>query len=907
MMSTAHRSQWAASLAVVFALSAFGQDGAWTATTSGDWNDPFNWDGGTIPSGAANNAYFTNTIPGNVTVTLPAAPVEIGGLVFWTNAPPNVTPRIWTFTGGVFTNLSRITMPRPVSNNNTLVMGSRIESVDPSYSLTILGSTSNTVGEIWLTASNAYSGPTYIGNIARVVATTPYAFGDATYPTIISNGASVKLTNNLEIAEPFEIMGNGNSQWTGAIDSLANSTNTLLGVVGLGSGGSRLGASSPSAGLVVRGGVTGNVGLALQANGLIIITNNPITIGINQLSIHSAGQTVFAVGSNSAATVEIAYGNTVVLGVDHAFTNVPTLRLGAIGVGFKGTLNMNGKTLVVGQLTHAAGITNASVCAITSAAPALLVVNQSANTTVTNLFRGPIYLVKGMGGQLWLAGTNALSVGILVTGGVLRVGHPELVDAARVPLTIPVTNQAWYEIRSPGLLVSSNTFVGGGTNRAWGTEGVLRLAVDSPDFTGAWEVRTGALWASSSYALGAHNTGAVYANFQGGPTGSRAIWLSGDVGITGKLAVVSGGGFTNITTTIPNAGNFTNTVPLGPGVIRSLSGTNVWAGNVEMTAGAGNSSFSADSGAGLIIDGVVFASATFRELYLEGDGIGVMRGVISNGATANLPILMRGSGMWTIAAANEAGGNTTISSGTLRIGEGGTVGNLAAGSVLNNGTLVFDRSDTYVVTNTISGSGALIQAGPGTTVLTANNSYTGPTTVSNGTLRVDGNYTGGGLITVDGGTLAGTGSVGPVTVNSGGTLAPGASPGILTVNGTVTLNNGAIFNVELNGLAPGTQYDQLDMNANTLWLNSPTLAASVGFVPSLGDYFDIVTDLSGFNPATHGTFAGLPDGATFASGTTLLQINYQSDRIRLTVVPEPSTLGMIGLALGAVLLRRRLR
>ncbi len=894
-------------LLLSLAISALGQDGAWSVGISGNWDDPVNWWGGTIPSGAANTAYFTNTIPGNVTVTLPANPVEIGRLVFWTNAPPTATPRTWTFTGGVFTNLSRIEMPWPVNNNNAVVIGSRIESVAPGYSLTILGSTSNAVGEIWLTASNAYSGPTYIGNIARVVVTSPFALGDTAFPTIISNGAAVKLTNNVEIAEPFVIMGNGNAQWTGAIDSLANSTNALLALITLGSGGSRLGASSGSAALVIRGGVTGNVGLALQASGLIIVTNNPITIGNNQLSIHSGGRTVFAVGSNWATTVEIAHGNTVVLGVDHAFTNLSVLRLGTTATGFKGTLNMNGKTLVVGQLTHASGIQNASVCAITSDAPAVLVVNQSANTTVTNLFRGPVHLVKGMAGALWLAGTNDLSAGILVTGGVLRVGHPELVEAVRVPLAIPVTNQAWYEVRAPSLLVSANTFVGGGTNRAWGTEGVLRLSADSPDFTGVWEVRTGALWASSSYALGAHNTGAVFGNYQGGPYGSCAIWLSGNIGITGKLAVVSGGGFTNITTTIPNAGDFTNTVPLGPGAIRSLSGTNVWAGNVEMAGGAGSSSFSSDAGAGLIIDGVVYASLASRILYLEGDGVGVMRGVISNGATVNLPIVMRGTGMWTIAATNQAGGNTTISSGTLRIGEGGTVGNLAAGSVANNGTLIFDRSDTYVVPNTISGSGALIQAGPGTTVLTANNTYTGPTTVSNGTLRVDGNYTGGGLITVEGGTLAGTGSVGPVTVNNGGTLAPGASPGILTANGTVTLNSGAIFNVELNGLAAGTQYDQLDMNANTLWLNNPTLTASVGFVPSLGDYFDIVTDLSGFNPATHGTFAGLPDGATFTSGTTLLQINYQSDRIRLTVVPEPSTLGMVALALGAVLLRRRLR
>lgn len=903
-------ARWSAVWAlVVGAAGAFAQSGAWQATSSGNWADSANWVGGVIPSGAGNVASFTNTIPGDLVITLPVDPVEIGRLSFWTNAPPNPAPRTWRFTSGVFTNLRWIeASPWPVSNANRLVIESRIDSLAPGYSLTILGSTSNAVGEIWLSASNGYVGPTYIGNIARVVITNAWALGDAEFGTVISNGAALKLGGNIEVLEPFTILGNGNTMWSGAIDSLGGSTNTLLGPVTMMTGvGSRLGASSANAGLVVRGGVTGSAGLALQATGVIIITNNPILIGANQLSCHGSGRTIIAVPSNSAATVEIAHNNTLVLNVDHAFTNLSVLRLGAGGGGFRGTLDMNGRTLVVGQLTHASGITNAEVCAITSALPAVLIVNQSANTTVTNLFRGPVALVKGLGGALWLAGTNALTGGILVTGGILRVGHPELVDATRVPLATPVTNiGAIYEVRAPGLLTSTSLFVGTGTNRQFGSDGVLRLSADSPDFTGIWEVRTGALWASSSYALGAHNIGAVFANYQGGPSGSRALWLSGDIGITGKLAVTSGGGFTNITSAIPNAGDFTNTVPLGPGAIRSLSGTNVWAGNVAMDGGAGSSVFAADTGAGLIIHGVVYASLSDRVLVLDGAGAGVLRGVISNGATVNLPILKQGTGTWTIAATNHAGGSTMISSGTLRIGEGGSVGNLAAGAVVNQGVLIFDRSDVYVVPNAISGAGSLIQAGPGTTVLTANNTYTGPTIVSNGTLQVDGTHSGGGLITVEGGVLAGSGSVGAITVNSGGILAPGASPGILTANGTVTLNSGSVFEVELGGLNPGSQYDQLNMSGNPLWLNNPTLIATVGYVPALGDYFDIVSNLSGFSPPTHGTFAGLPDGSTFVSGSTLLQINYQSDRIRLTVVPEPSTLGLVTVWLAAMVFRRRL-
>lgn len=892
-------------MSVVLAASA--QDGAWNVDNSGNWIDTGNWVGGTIPSGSGSTAYFTNDITADRTVTLPAGtPVEIGRLAFWTNtaAYPTGLPRTRRFSGGVFTNLSMIeVMARPISNSHRVLIESQIRGESTNLPLTIIGSTSNTVGEIWLTGTNDYRGWTLIGGIARVVITNAWALGDTVSGTVISNGASLKLGGNITLEEPFEIHGHGNAQWGGPIDSLPNSTNTLLALVTLGSE-SRLGASSGNAVLVVRGGVTGNYAFALQASGLIIITNNPITIsGNNNLSLHSGGRTVFAVGSNSASTVEIAYGNTTVLEVDDAFTNSPTLRLRAIG---KGTLNMNGRTLIVGQLTNVG--TNSEVCAITSAvAGATLVVNQTANTVVTNLFRGPIQLVKGLGGQLWLRGTNDLSGGILVTGGTLRVGHPELVDFTRVPLSIPVTNHALYEVWSPGLLISSNTFVGTGTNRHYGSDGVLRLDMESPDFTGNWEVRTGALWVTKSFALGAHTSSSVYINYQGGPSGSRALWLSGDIGITGKTAYTSGGGFTNVTSTIPGAGDFTNTVALGPGVIRSLSGTNAWVGNVEMTAGAGSSAFAADAGAGLIIHGHVYASYSDRLLYLDGAGVGVLRGTISNGATANLPIIKQGTGTWILASENAASGSTTIQLGTLRIGEGGTIGNLTSGNVDNYGMLVFDRSDTYIVNNLMSGTGTLVQAGGGTTVLTANNTYSGPTFVSNGTLRVDGNYSGGGLITVEGGVLAGVGTVGPVTVNSGGTLAPGASPGILGANGDVTLNSGSTFAVELNGLTAGTDYDQLWMNLNLLTLNNPTLSVSLGFTPSVNDVFDIIGGLNGFDPGVHGTFAGLPDGSTFAVGTTQFQIDYQSDQIRLTVIPEPSSIGLIGLVMGLGVLRRRCR
>ena len=98
---------------------------------------------------------------------------------------------------------------------------------------------------------------------------------------------------------------------------------------------------------------------------------------------------------------------------------------------------------------------------------------------------------------------------------------------------------------------------------------------------------------------------------------------------------------------------------------------------------------------------------------------------------------MTGAGSVTLAADNSYTGGTTIAAGTLRLGNGGTTGSVT-GDVANNGTLVFDRSNALVFDGVISGTGAVVQQGTGTTTLTAASSYAGPTSVAAGRLLVDG-------------------------------------------------------------------------------------------------------------------------------------------------------------------------
>src|SRR6202042_2721062 len=106
---------------------------------------------------------------------------------------------------------------------------------------------------------------------------------------------------------------------------------------------------------------------------------------------------------------------------------------------------------------------------------------------------------------------------------------------------------------------------------------------------------------------------------------------------------------------------------------------------------------------------------------------------------------------------------TTISAGTLQLGNGGTSGGIA-GNVTDNGALVFDRSDTVTFAGLINGSGALTQAGSGTLILNTNNSaFAGSTNVANGTLEVGdaadpGAILGGNVMVNNAGLLRGHGT-----------------------------------------------------------------------------------------------------------------------------------------------------
>jgi outer membrane autotransporter protein len=197
-------------------------------------------------------------------------------------------------------------------------------------------------------------------------------------------------------------------------------------------------------------------------------------------------------------------------------------------------------------------------------------------------------------------------------------------------------------------------------------------------------------------------------------------------------------------------------------------------------------------------------------------------------------LVKQGSGTWTIDRALDAPLGTDILAGilavdtvlttplvnitpgaTLQLNAGGSVGNL-----VDDGSLIFAGTGTVTFGSVISGPGNLIQNGPGTTILSGRNTYSGGTIIDLGTLLVNNPQ------------ALGTGSV---TVN-GGVL--GADPQPINVLGNYTQNAGGTLQLNIAGRAVG-QFDVLNVTGNAA-LNGTLRLVNEGYQPQLGDSLRLI-------------------------------------------------------------------
>jgi fibronectin-binding autotransporter adhesin len=157
--------------------------------------------------------------------------------------------------------------------------------------------------------------------------------------------------------------------------------------------------------------------------------------------------------------------------------------------------------------------------------------------------------------------------------------------------------------------------------------------------------------------------------------------------------------------------------------VADFSGTSGPGDNHRLTAGSIEGAGTYNLGGNTLFVGLNGLSTTVSGTINDGGA--------SGGTGASL--VKVGDGTLILSGDNTYTGLTAVLAGALQLGDGGTSGSIL-GNVFNHTTLAVNRSDTYTYAGSIIGDGALVQTGPGTTILTGNNLYLGGTTISAGTL-----------------------------------------------------------------------------------------------------------------------------------------------------------------------------
>lgn len=279
-----------------------------------------------------------------------------------------------------------------------------------------------------------------------------------------------------------------------------------------------------------------------------------------------------------------------------------------------------------------------------------------------------------------------------------------------------------------------------------------------------------------------------------------------------------------------------------------LNGANTYTGGTTPTTGsiglgsdsAGNPVTTGPIGTGpLYLAPEVPNASGSGQIFASGGAHTIANSIQYPSATNNLTLVVGGTNNLTLAGTFSLNGNDGLGTQTNR-------------------TVDVTNTGLTTISGVISGSGFnLTKTGNGVLLLNNTETYSGSTTVSGGTLLVNGSL-GAGAVTVTNGFLGGSGIIaGPVTVQSGGLVPGNLGIGTLTINNTLTLQSGSSNTFEVNKTA-GT-HDQV--SATTINYGGTLYATNLSGTLTTNDSFTLFT--AGSETGNFSSVTGSP-GANLA-------------------------------------------
>ena len=757
---------------------AHAQNATWTGAATGpfggQWNNPGNWSGNTVPTGTAK---FTN--PAAATVIDVASGFNIGTFLFAKNALSynfligefggfNITGAGVENTSSstqLFNSFGGLTfLNNSTAGNAVLLNGGVVEFFDRSTAGSATVSNTGFVDFI----NNSTAGSATITNVGGF---TDVSFFDN------SNAGNAIINNNsggrLDFAQ--------NSTASNAIITNESHATTLF---GFNSNGGQAQFITNAGGTVDFSDTAGPLGGGRVSAGSIAGAGNyllgadQLTVGGNNLSTTVSGLISDGGirGGAGASLVKVGTG-TLTLSGSNTYTGGTTIADGVVQFGQPASIAGTGPNVVVKSTAIAATLYPMDQNFLNRIAPASQGVVALAADSADNLdFNAPGLSRVSLGA----VGSATFSGSLTPAGNTYRLG-----GGGGLTVASPLTGTAGLVVNGngmPGLvtLTGANSFAGGATVAG----GILRAGATGalPAF-GAVDVGTGAVFNLNGFSQSIGDLSGNGTVTLGGATlttgnDNGSTVFSGVISSAGNL-VKSGTG----TLILTGANDYGGATTISGGTLRT-GAANALPSRTAVIVAAGTTfdldNFAASTGSLAGAGRVALGRAT---LTTGSDGTDTTFSGVISGAGG---LVKTGVGTLTLTGLNTYAGGTTVDAGTLR-GDSTSL----TGNILDNATVAFDQASSGIFAGSIAGGGTVVKENGGLLVLDGDNSrFVGTTMVAGGVLQVGdagnpGARLGGDVTVADSTILSGHGTIGGSVANLGGTVMPGGTIGTLTVAGNI--------------------------------------------------------------------------------------------------------------------------